>query len=101
MLWAILQAMTDQTLTKAILDRATVIDVRTYAEVEDTGTYPNALHIPLDEFPSRFDELSDLEGPLVLYCRSGNRSGQACQFLESEGFSNLYNGINLDYLNQI
>ena len=28
---------------------------------------------------------------LVLYCRSGNRSGQACLVLDSLGFTNTYN----------
>ena len=35
------------------------------------------------------DELKDQE--LIIYCRSGNRSGQACLILESMGFSNVKN----------
>lgn len=38
------------------------------------------------------DELDDLkEKEVICYCRSGNRSGQACMILESLGFSNVNN----------
>ncbi|MBY0534495.1 MAG: rhodanese-like domain-containing protein [Chitinophagaceae bacterium] len=35
------------------------------------------------------DELKDQE--VIVYCRSGNRSGQACLILETMGFSNVKN----------
>lgn len=35
------------------------------------------------------DELKDQE--VVIYCRSGNRSGQACLILETMGFTNVKN----------
>jgi rhodanese-related sulfurtransferase len=37
----------------------------------------------------QLDEFKDQE--LILYCRSGNRSGQACQILEMMGFTNTKN----------
>jgi rhodanese-related sulfurtransferase len=38
------------------------------------------------------DELEDLkEQEVIFYCRSGNRSGQACMFAESMGFKNVVN----------
>jgi rhodanese-related sulfurtransferase len=38
------------------------------------------------------DELEDLKDKEVIcYCRSGNRSGQACMILEQLGFSNVNN----------
>jgi phage shock protein E len=61
----------------------TIVDVRSTWEVE-TGKYPGAINIPL------------FEGPIVLYCRSGSRSGMALQFLQQQGFENLYNGGGLD-----
>ncbi len=35
------------------------------------------------------DDLKDQE--VICYCRSGNRSGQACMVLETMGFSNIKN----------
>jgi rhodanese-related sulfurtransferase len=38
------------------------------------------------------DELDDLkEQEVIFYCRSGNRSGQACMFAETMGFKNVVN----------
>jgi len=40
-------------------------------------------------------DITELEGmmneEIILYCRSGNRSGQACLMLETMGFSNVKN----------
>lgn len=49
--------------------------------------------IPLGQFKvMQLDELDDLKGEeLILYCRSGNRSGQACLILETLGFTNVKN----------
>jgi rhodanese-related sulfurtransferase len=38
---------------------------------------------------SSIDHLKDQE--VIIYCRSGNRSGQACMVLESLGFTNVIN----------
>ncbi|HOJ91754.1 MAG TPA: rhodanese-like domain-containing protein, partial [Saprospiraceae bacterium] len=46
---------------------------------------------PLQEIQQRIDELKDLKQPLVLCCASGNRSGQATQFLSQMGLE-CYNG---------
>jgi len=38
------------------------------------------------------DEIDDLKDKeVILYCRTGNRSGQAAMFLESMGFTNTKN----------
>jgi rhodanese-related sulfurtransferase len=38
------------------------------------------------------DQLEDLKNQeLICYCRSGNRSGQACQILDTLGFTNTKN----------
>jgi rhodanese-related sulfurtransferase len=40
----------------------------------------------------QIDEIEDLKDKEVFfYCRSGNRSGQACMILEQMGFTNLVN----------
>ena len=58
-----------------------VIDVRTQEEF-DSGIIPDAEHIPLDQFdPAKLD-LSDGR-EIVLYCRSGKRSGIAAELLSA------------------
>ena len=49
--------------------------------------------IPLGRFQSmQVDELDDLkEQEIIIHCRSGNRSGQACLLLDAMGFKNTYN----------
>jgi rhodanese-related sulfurtransferase len=37
------------------------------------------------------DGWKDTEVEIICYCRSGNRSGQACMILESAGFTNVKN----------
>lgn len=38
------------------------------------------------------DEIEDLKNEeVIFYCRSGNRSGQACMFAETMGFTNVVN----------
>jgi rhodanese-related sulfurtransferase len=38
------------------------------------------------------DEIDEMKDDVVyLYCRSGNRSGQACLILETMGFKNVVN----------
>lgn len=65
-------------------ETGTVVDVRSRGEFE-AGSVPGAINIPLNEIPRRMDELKTLKGPLVLCCASGNRSGQAYQFLRGHG----------------
>jgi rhodanese-related sulfurtransferase len=40
----------------------------------------------------QLDEIEDMKDqPIYVYCRSGNRSGQACLILETAGFTNTIN----------
>jgi len=73
-------------------DNAVVMDVRTEAEVAD-GIIVNAIHIDIykgQEFISEIEDL-DKSKSYYVYCRSGNRSGQACKIMEQLGFENAYN----------
>jgi rhodanese-related sulfurtransferase len=70
--------------------RGIVVDVRGYDEYAG-GNVANSINIPLQEIPQRLDEIKNLNGPLVLCCASGNRSGQAHQYLSSQGVE-CYNG---------
>ncbi|MEI6265080.1 MAG: rhodanese-like domain-containing protein [Sphingobacteriia bacterium] len=42
----------------------------------------------------QLDEIEDMKDqPIYVYCRSGNRSGQACLILETAGFANTINVV--------
>ncbi|GHH99031.1 rhodanese-like domain-containing protein [Neobacillus kokaensis] len=62
-----------------------IIDVREVAEV-NTGKIPTAVNIPLGLVEFKMPDL-DKKIPYIIVCRSGGRSGQATQFLESYGFN--------------
>lgn len=70
---------------------ATIIDVRTPGEFS-MGCVAGSKNIPLNEVPDRMEEFKSIEGDIVLCCASGNRSGQATQFLQQNGMDNVYNG---------
>lgn len=72
-------------------NNATIVDVRGPWEFED-GHIEGALNIPLDEIPSRMDEMKSLKMPVVVYCRSGNRSGMAESIMKQAGITEVYNG---------
>jgi molybdopterin/thiamine biosynthesis adenylyltransferase/rhodanese-related sulfurtransferase len=68
-----------------------VVDVREPVEW-NAGHVPGALHIPLGELPARIGtDLSDRDAGILLYCRSGARSGRAAEFLVAHGYSNVAN----------
>lgn len=83
---------------QAALDEgAMVVDVRTPEEFA-AGHYPGARNIPLDEIVARRDEVGKPSEVVVLYCASGNRSGQAVALLRRYGFVNLINGGGLHHM---
>ena len=73
-------------------DKAVVLDVRTEEEMEE-GYLPNAKLIDIykgQEFVNEIEKL-DKSKHYYIYCRSGQRSEQACQLMDQMGFSETYN----------
>ncbi len=73
-------------------DNAVILDVRTEEEVEE-GYIPNSINIDIykgQEFINELDKL-DKSKNYYVYCRSGNRSGQACALMNNMGFQEAYN----------
>ena len=66
-----------------------LIDVRSVAEFGQ-GIIPKGEQLPLHLVPLRADEL-ERDRDIVLYCRTGARSAQACAFLGERGFDQVYN----------
>lgn len=73
-------------------DNAVILDVRTQDEV-DEGVLEDSHHIDIFMGQGFIDEVKkfDTEKNYYIYCRSGNRSGQACAIMGQLGFKNTYN----------
>ena len=76
-----------------------LIDVRQPEELTMEGAIDGAVNIPLATVPLRLDEIKEMKGPKIVFCRSGGRSGQACQLLAQNGFEDIYNGGGFMQLN--
>ncbi|MDH4569647.1 rhodanese-like domain-containing protein [Pseudomonas sp. BN414] len=71
---------------------AVLIDVRTPEEVAG-GAIPGAHNIGYEEIAQKIAEVApDKDTPIVLYCRSGRRSGIAQDSLKDLGYSRVING---------
>lgn len=77
---------------KAMLDAKQdfqLIDVREEHEFEICNL--NGELIPMGEVPDNVEKIFK-DKPVVVHCRSGKRSGNVIQYLESNfGYTNLYN----------
>ena len=70
----------------------TLIDVREPMELEMDGNIEGAKNIPLGEVEDRQEEILSIEKPVIIFCRSGNRSGKALEYLNTQGLKEGYNG---------
>lgn len=86
-------------LSKAIKGGAYLVDVRTPGEFAG-GSVEGAVNIPLSDVAR---ELKQFEGKetIVVFCKSGNRSGKAKQILEQNGFKNVINGGSWQNVNSV
>jgi phage shock protein E len=81
-------------LFKAKLDNTPnirLLDVRTPEELAENGTIKGAQN--LDFYNADFNsklEAMDKEIPVMLYCRSGGRSGEAAAMMKEMGFKQVY-----------
>jgi len=78
----------------------TLIDVRESFETL-MGKAKGAINIPLGTLPERLEDIKAMNTPIVLYCRSGNRSGQAVAFLKAQGITEVYNGGSLGEVKEL
>lgn len=85
-------------LTEVIKDGAFLVDVRTPAEFS-AGSVKGAVNIPLDKVQSHLSKFKNKKS-IVVFCRSGSRSGQAKSILEQNGFQYVINGGTWENVNQ-
>uniref|UniRef100_A0A7C3E9D3 Rhodanese-like domain-containing protein n=1 Tax=Gracilinema caldarium TaxID=215591 RepID=A0A7C3E9D3_9SPIR len=72
--------------------KALIIDVRTEEEFR-SGHIQGAVNIPLQIIKKEIQKAyPDKNVPIVLYCRSGNRSQQAYEILKELGYKQIHNG---------
>lgn len=84
-------AMADANIVKEkIQNGAKIFDVRTPEEF-NSGHYPGAINIPVDQISKRIQEFGDKSTPIVIYCASGGRSSSARNALMSVGFTDVTN----------
>lgn len=73
-------------------ENTVILDVRTEGEWNE-GIIPGAINIDIYKgqgFIYKLDEL-DKSKKYYVYCRSGARSGQACNIMQQIGFENTFN----------
>lgn len=80
-------------------ENALFVDVRTPEEYNE-GTFEGAINIPLNTIE---DNIGQFEGQeqIVVFCKSGNRSGKAIKILESHDIEHLINGVNQKHLEEV
>ena len=89
----------DATRAKALVAAGgIVVDVREASELAETGKLRSALHLPLPSIKVHAaarrvpPELEPYRGrPMIFYCRSGRRSGEAAEALRKLGMTDVYN----------
>ncbi|AFI83714.1 rhodanese-like domain-containing protein [Methylophaga nitratireducenticrescens] len=70
---------------------AVLIDVREAHELAN-GMLEKTKHMPMNSIPEHVEELESVKNsPIVLICRSGQRSAQVGQYLEQLGFTDVIN----------
>jgi phage shock protein E len=73
------------------LPGTTILDVRTPAEFAE-GHLPGAINMDIENGTSFAQQVATLDpnGSYAIYCRSGNRSAVAVEYLTGQGFTSLY-----------
>ena len=72
-------------------DNAVVLDVRPQTDF-DNGHIINAIATPMAQFSKQIDKLGKhKKKPIIISCRSGAQSQQACKQLRKAGFDPVYN----------
>ena len=66
-----------------------LVDVREKQEL-DVCKIKDAIHIPMGVISARLNKIN-FDKPVIVMCKSGGRSAQVCQFLNEQGYSNIYN----------
>lgn len=91
--------VSSEELGKLINEGAFLVDVRSPGEFAG-GSAKGAVNIPLDQVTQQMDKFKNKDH-IVVFCRSGNRSGQAQSILEQNGINNVTNGGTVDAVSNL
>lgn len=70
---------------------ATLIDVRSPMEYA-AEQLPGSINIPVEQIQLQAIEIQKMNKPVMVFCRSGARSGMALAILKQAGVTEIYNG---------
>ena len=87
---SIFGAKDNSKVTEAIQAGAFLVDVRMPSEFA-SGSVKGAVNIPLDKIGSQLTRFKGKKS-IVVFCQSGNRSGQAKSILDQNGVQSVING---------
>lgn len=79
-----------QDLSKLIEEGAMLVDVRSAGEFSE-GSVPGAINIPVESIASNINRFKN-KNHIIVFCRSGNRSGMAKTILQQKGITSVTNG---------
>jgi rhodanese-related sulfurtransferase len=85
-------------LAAIIQEGAFLVDVRSPQEFA-AGAIKGSVNIPLDRISAQIAKFKG-KNNIVVFCRSGNRSGQAKSILERNGIEKVFNGGSVGNVNQ-
>lgn len=86
-----------EALAAAQAGKVKLIDIRTPAEWRETGTAPGAGRVDFYRGPQVLTQYleqqtkGDKNAPIALICRTGNRTAQAQRYLQSLGYTQVWN----------
>jgi len=70
-------------------EKFSLIDVRENKELT-ISKISQAIHIPMNTIPDNLHQIESTQ-PIIVMCKSGGRSAQVCEYLQNQGYSNIYN----------
>lgn len=76
---------------KLVKEGALILDVRSKGEF-DGGHIKGAINISVDTLRSNLPKLKDKNQTIITCCASGMRSASAKSILQSNGYTQVYNG---------
>lgn len=89
---SMIKEISSQELSERLKNKENIILIDCREQDEwDAGHIGGAKLIPLSEFEKRHAEVGPTDAEIILQCRSGKRSMNACMMLQNNGWENLTN----------